>query len=98
MMTVVQVEASRIALKEMMEKGRVDICLIDHILKMTGGVPEHADYDSLRLLHCVDFKNYSQTMRMELPGLLRRVLESPSMEVNVTFRPLSRPPQLLETN
>lgn len=95
-MTTFQIEAAKLSLKQMMAKGHFSICVIDKILKMTGGVPNAEDYKALRLLHCVDFKEFTPAMRLEFPGILKRVLESPSMEIEVTFKPLCRIPNLLE--
>lgn len=96
MMTPIQVEAAKAACKKMMDDGYVSITVVDSILKMTGGVPERTDYEALRLLHCVNFKDYSQRLRVELTGLLQRVLSSPGMGVEVKFTALSRPPDLIQ--
>lgn len=95
-MTQFQIESAKVALKEMMDGGHFSISVIDRILKMTGGVPNHADYQALSLLHCVDFKKFTPAMRVEFPGILQRVLESPSMEINVTFKALNRVPNLID--
>lgn len=94
-MTDMQMEVCKLALKKMMDEGRFSICAVDQILKLTGGVPEKADYETLRALHCVEFKEFSPLMRIEFPRLLKRVLESPSMELQITFKPLTRPLTLL---
>lgn len=93
-----QAEACRLALKKMMDGGHFSICTLDEVLKVTGGVPNSDDYRALRLLHCVDFKDFSPRMRMEFPALLQRVLSSPGMEVEVRFKALSRVPELLAAN
>lgn len=94
-MNDLQAEVCRMALKKMMAGQHFNICTIDDILKVTGGVPNSEDYKTLRMLHCVDFKEFSPRLRMEFPSLLRRVLESTSMEVEVRFKALSRPVDLL---
>lgn len=94
-MNTVQIEACKHALAKMMSGGHFSICTVDEILKVTGGVPTKEDYEALRLLHCVNFRDMSQALRMEFPRLLERVLSSPSMEVNVTFKPLARPVNLI---
>lgn len=86
MITYVQSEVAKLALKRMHEGGHFSICVVDQILKMTGGVPQQADYEALRLLHCVDFKAFSPMLRLEYPKLLQRVLESPSMHVEIDFK------------
>lgn len=78
------------AVRHMMEKGWLDICTIDQVLKVTGGVPDKADYEALRLLHCVNFMNYPQAMRVNLLTTLQRVLSSPSMAVEIKFKAQAR--------
>lgn len=80
----------------MMQSGWFSICTIDDILKVTGAVPAREDYNALRLLHCVSFMDFPPRLRLEFPQLLERVLSSPSMDLNITFKPLARPPALLE--
>jgi hypothetical protein len=94
-MTNIQTESCKIALNKMMEDGHFSICVIDQILKVTKGVPFAEDYETLRLLHCVDFKKFTPSMRIEFPNLLRKVLQSPSMEIEVKFKPLDPLPVLL---
>lgn len=94
-MNTFQIECAKLALKRMMASGHFSICTVDEILKVTGGVPDAEDYKALRMLHCVDFKEFTPAMRIEFPGILKRVLESPSMELEITFKPLSRPPALI---
>ena len=78
-MTTLQVEAARAALKKMFSEGFFSICVVDQILKITRGVPSKEDYDTLRLLHCVHFTDMSPELRKELPSLIQRVLEAPSI-------------------
>lgn len=85
-MTEFHIEAAKLSLKKMFARGSFDICAIDAILKMTGGVPTSEDYSALRLMHCVDFKEMSQSMILMFPGILKRVLESPSMEIEIKFK------------
>lgn len=86
-MTVFQQEAAKQSLKAMFAKGHFSICAVDEILKMTGGVPEAADYSALRMLHCVDFKDMSPSLRIEFQKALERVLTSPGMTVEINFKP-----------
>lgn len=79
------------ALAEMSRKGYFDICTVDKVLRLTGGVPDGDDYRALSLLHCVSFKDFPQRLRLEFPMLLKRVLESPGMEIEVKFAAVSRP-------
>lgn len=94
-MTTMQEETCKMALKAMMQKGRFDICTIRDILKLTGGVPQADDMRTLECLHCVNFTEFTPVMRMEFPALLERVLSSPSMDIEIKFKPLSRPLTLI---
>ena len=95
MINALQMEAIQVGLKQMMRKGHFDICLIREILKITGGVPNGDDMRALTLLHCVDFQDFSPRLKSEFPALLRRVLEAPGMELEIKFKALERPPDLL---
>ncbi len=94
-MNTLQIMACQVALKKMMDGGIFFISTIDDILKVTRGVPNRDDYQALRLLHCVEFKDFPQLLRLEFPNILSRVLESPSMSIIITFTPLERPPELM---
>lgn len=95
-MNAVQIEVVKLALKKMMSRGHLDITTIDDILKKTGGVPGREDYDTLRMLHCVNFMDYTPKLRDEFPTLLRRVLESPGMNLSIKYEALTKPPELLQ--
>jgi hypothetical protein len=94
MMSDLQIDVVKVMLAKMMEDGHLSICTIDQILKITKGVPCKSDYDLLRGLHCISFKDYPQRLRMEFPALLQRVLESPTMDLEIKFKPQFRMPQL----
>ncbi len=78
-MTTIQVHACQDALRKMFEGSHFSICTIDNILRVTRGVPDRADYDTLRLLHCVDWREMSPETRAALPGLIQRVLRAPAI-------------------
>lgn len=78
-MNGIQIEVIRTALAAMFDKGHFDICTIDACLKISGGIPNKKDYDLLRALHCIDYKRMSQSLRLELPRLVQRVIESRPM-------------------
>lgn len=78
-MTALQVEIIRTALANMYAQGFFSICVVDNILKLTGGVPERQHYDTLRLLHCINFRDMPKNVRLELPRLIQLVVESPPM-------------------
>ena len=79
MITQIQVEIIRTALANMYAQGFFSICVVDNILKVTGGVPDGKLYDTLRLLHCVNFRDMPKNVRLELPRLIQLVVESPPM-------------------
>ena len=88
MMDEIQKLAARAALKKMSQDGYVCICTIDNILKMTGGIPNAKDYQVLRTLHCVHFREMPPELLRGLPLLIQRVLESDGIEF--CFEPTDR--------
>jgi hypothetical protein len=95
MLTELQIEVCKAALKKMQAEGHFSICVVNDILKITGGVPLKEDYEALRLLHCVNFRDMSPRLRMEFPALLKRVLEAPGMELEINYKAVGRPVNLL---
>lgn len=89
-MNALQVEVVKLALNKMVENGHFSICVVDEILKITRGIPQREDYETLRLLHCIKFQDFTPITRLEFPKLLQRVLESPSIEFEVNFKPLEQ--------
>ncbi len=81
-MTTLQILAAQEALKKMFEGGHFSICTIDAILKVTRGVPNGDDYHTLRLLHCINFRDLAPDLLSELPSLIQRVLNAPSIMFN----------------
>lgn len=75
-MNVLQLEVARAVIAKMMSNGTFYITDIDTILKMTGGVPPKREYDMLRALHCISFKDMSPALRLALPRLMQVVVES----------------------
>lgn len=73
-MNETQALAVRAALTKMVSQGWLSICVIDTILKTTGGVPDRQDYQTLKLLHCVSFDEMEPALRAQLPGLVERVV------------------------
>ncbi len=84
--TELEVELIRAALRKMKKKGYFDICIIDDILKITGGVPNSRDYDQLRILHCVDYSDMSPKLAQLLPAMIKNVIESPTFEFEFMTR------------
>lgn len=79
-MNDIETLAARAALKKMAQNGWMDICTIDNILKMSGGVPNGQDYQVLRTLHCVNFRDMQPELLRGLPLLIKRVLESDGVD------------------
>ena len=80
-MNAFEIEAVRTALQNMQSKGYFNICTIDQILKVTGGVPDPRDYEALRLLHCVNFRDMPHALRLALPRKIQLVVESAPMQL-----------------
>lgn len=76
----IQILVARAALKKMSQDGYLCICTIDNILKMSGGIPDPKDYQMLRTLHCVHFRDMSKELLRGLPLIIKRVLESEGVE------------------
>lgn len=72
--------AAETAMKNMIQKGWIDICAVKKILEMTGGIPPKEDMQVLELLHCVDFKDLPPELLRGLPLILQRVLGAERME------------------
>lgn len=56
----------RTALKNMYEKGYVNICCINKCIELMGVVPPREEYEMLSTLHCVDFKSMDKTLRTKV--------------------------------
>ena len=84
----IQIMAARAALQKMAKDGYFSICTIDNILRMSGGVPDSKDYQTLRTLHCVSFSDMPPELRRGLPLLVKRVLEAEGVEF--CFEPSER--------
>lgn len=72
------------ALRDMIRRGRVDICTIREILKITKGIPSQDDMNLLSLLHCVQFTDMPQELLRGLPLLIQRVVSAPEVDWNAT--------------
>ena len=87
-MNEVQILAIRAALAKMMrEDGYLNICTVDKILAVTGGIPRREDYELLRLLHCVSFRDMEPELLRGIPVLLQRVLQSEGIEITFNAIP-----------
>lgn len=84
-MSPVQILAAQTAIRKMLEGSHFSICTVDAVLEVTKGVPDATDYKTLRLLHCIHYRDMPAELRRELPELLGRVLSAPSLETNELF-------------
>ncbi len=86
-MKYIQQLAAEAALKKMQDAGFFDLCTIDAIIKARGVVPDPDAYKTLRLLHCVHFKDMKRELLEALPVLLRMVLNGPGLELTTSLAP-----------
>lgn len=82
-MDEVQRMAAHAALDKMIREGYVNICTIDKILRMTGGIPSRRDYEILSMLHCINFRDIQPELLQRLPGLIKGVLNGGGLEFDV---------------
>ena len=94
-MNAIETLVAKTALKKMMEQGYFCICTIDNILKMSGGIPNPRDYQMLRTLHCINYKDMPSALLNELPNMIRRVVESPALDFYIDVTPGGNGNQLL---
>ena len=58
-----QEEAILTVLKKMFNESHFNICTVDKCLEITKAIPNKVDYDTLSLLHCVNWNEMSQELR-----------------------------------
>jgi len=61
------------ALKKMFRGSHFNICTFDQCLKITGAIPDGHVYDSLSVLHCVNWRDMPPSLRDEV---YQRTLET----------------------
>lgn len=61
------------AMRDMFQKGYVNICTVRECLKLAGILPVGSAYDLLNTLHCVHFKDMPAELTAQIPGLLTDV-------------------------
>lgn len=67
-------EAAVLSIEKMFKKGWFDITVIDDVCDALGCPPGGPEYRTLRLLHCVDFKDMPRKLFRELPALINSVV------------------------
>ena len=50
-------------LKQMFTSSHFSICTIDHCLKLSGIIPDDKIYNTMRPLHCIDYKDMPEEVR-----------------------------------
>ena len=73
------------ALKNMTRSGHFSICVIDKIIELTKVVPDKQAYNTLRLLHCVDFSQMDGELRRKIPALIQSCISGPEFELTVSI-------------
>lgn len=61
------------SLRNMIQKGWINISTIEECLKLAGVIPRAEPMAMLRALHCVNFKDMPAELQERVPGLLRDV-------------------------
>jgi hypothetical protein len=57
-----------------------DICTVDSLVKVTKIVPPKAEYEAMRLLHCVDWREMDPDLRDEAVRRLLAWFELPAFD------------------
>lgn len=60
------------ALKKMFTSSHFSICTIDNCVKLSGVIPDNTVYNTMRPLHCIDYKDMPEEVR---DWLLEKVKE-----------------------
>lgn len=79
--------AAEANLRHMLAKGWISICDIDQMIKIAQVVPDREAYDTLRLLHCVNFTQMDPVLVKEIPDLLRKTLGGVSIKFDNVLSP-----------
>lgn len=90
--------ALQTALKNLFDAGHFSICTIDNMLKVTRTVPNGRVYQSLRLLHCVDYKDMPPELLRELPNMVAEIFKGPLLEapgMNLVFDERANRPRVI---
>lgn len=77
------------ALRNMVEKGWVDICCIKECIKLAGVIPNGQALAELSALHCLHYKDMPPELVKEIPGMINDCFNGPKV---MDFIPLTTPP------
>ncbi len=75
--------------KALQESGHFSICVVDAAVKALGVVPDKDAYETLRVLHCVDYMSMPRELRDAIPGLVAQCtfLADPVPALGAPHRP-----------
>lgn len=77
--------AIRTAVENMFRKGHFSISTINDVLKITGGVAPRDIFNTLALLHCIDFKDMPPALLAKLPGMVGECICAPAIDIEAAF-------------
>ena len=63
------------------KKNHFSICDVDNICKVIGATPGGKAYDMLRALHCMYYADMPDSVRREIPNLMREVFGKPALGI-----------------
>ncbi|HEY9467621.1 MAG TPA: hypothetical protein VIR54_31225 [Vicinamibacterales bacterium] len=93
-----QKEALRLALGRMFRpNGWFDICTVDNCLKLAGAIPSTADYNAMRVLHCVNFSDMTPEMRRAVADATLALFDAPGFDLPQLDRSFLPPSAVEET-
>lgn len=71
-------EALQIAVKELIDKEHFDICRFDQILKLSNITIPEETYQTLRILHCINYSKMPESFRIRLKASLIEMFSMPT--------------------
>lgn len=81
-------EAVRVAMTRMFRSdGWLDICAIDECLKLARVAPPSREYQALRVLHCVHWRDMAPEMRRAVAERVAAMFAEPPFDVAAMFDP-----------
>ena len=74
-MESIQRQVVTVALKKMFTSSSFSICAIDNCLKLSGIIADKKTYDTMRPLHCIDYKDMPEEVRSWLLDSVKLMFE-----------------------
>ena len=75
----------RTALRNMFNKGYINVSTIDECLKLSGITPLGETRSQLRALHCVEFKDMDRQLAEAVPGMVAELFEGITLSIDEIF-------------